>query len=296
MKRTQWMPRGAGYGLALLLLVSLVAAGASGCTVWRMRQAALLASQSEPFEQQGGAAFAPAGRLLVVGDSTAVGTGASSAQSSVAGLIGRDHPGLSVTNLARDGARFVDIAAQLRGTERYDVVLVLGGGNDVIRLTSHERMVDGVRRTLAAAGQKASVVIFMPSGNVGNAPFFFPPWSWLMTRRSRDLHDIARRQAAHTGAIYVNAFAARQVDPFAQEPKRFNAADGLHPSDAGYALWYEALNRQAKLGERLKSLGSGPQAIRASGPVASRVSAGFDDPVPAAPAMDRAAEIVRPPA
>lgn len=293
MKRTQWMPRGTRYGLALVLLVSVVAAGASGCTVWRMRQAAVLASQSEPFEQQGGSpdALGPplaGGRLLVVGDSTAVGTGASSAQSSVAGLIGRDHPGLSVTNLARDGARFVDIAAQLQGAERFDVVLVLGGGNDVIRLTSHERMVDGVRRTLRTAGQKAPVVIFMPSGNVGNAPFFFPPWSWLMTRRSRDLHAIAKTEAARTGAIYVDGFAERQVDPFAQEPKRFNAADGLHPSDAGYALWYEALNRQAKLGERLKSLGSGPPA--------SRVSAGFVFPVPAAPMMDRAAEFLRPPA
>lgn len=257
MKKTQWMPRGVGYGLALVLLVSVVAAGASGCTVWRMRQAVVLASQSEPFEQQGGAPFAAAGRLLVVGDSTAVGTGASSPLSSVAGLIGRDHPGLSVTNRARDGARLADIAEQLTGAERFDVVLVLGGGNDVIRLTRHDGLRDGLRRTLAAAGHMAPVVIYMPSGNVGNAPFFFSPVSWLMTRRSLDLHAIARTETAQSGAIYVNVFAERQADPFAQNPQRFHAADGLHPSDAGYVLWYEALNRQAKLGERLKSLASG---------------------------------------
>lgn len=283
-----------GYGLAVVLVVSVATLSVSGCTVWRMRQAAVLASQSEPFEQQGGVSDTPnaplvaAARLLVVGDSTAVGTGATSPQSSVAGLIGRDHSGLGVTNRARDGARLFDIAAQLQGAEQFDVVLVLGGGNDVIRLTSHERMVDGVRRILTAAGQKAPVVIFMPSGNVGNAPFFFPPWSWLMTRRSRDLHEVARTEAAQTGAIYVNVFAERQADPFAQEPQRFHAADGLHPSDAGYALWYEALNRQAKLGERLKTLASVPQA--------SRVSAALNYPVPGAAAMDWAAAIHLPPA
>lgn len=254
------------YGVGLVLLVSLVVAGASGCTVWRMRQAATLAAQSEPFEQRG--AETPgqgAGRLLIVGDSTAVGTGATSPETSVAGLIGRDHPSLRVVNRARDGARFADIARQLQGEAavsdgRFDVVLVLGGGNDVIRLTGQERMASDVTQTLMAARGLAPVVLVLPSGNVGNAPFFFPPWSWLMTQRSRDLHAIARTAAAQTGATYVNVFAERKADPFAQQPKRFHAADGLHPSDAGYALWYAELNRQANLAERLKALPAQGQA------------------------------------
>lgn len=248
------------YGVSLVLLVSLVVAGASGCTVWRLRQAATLAAQSEPFEQRG--AETPgqgSGRLLVVGDSTAVGTGASSPEASVAGLIGRDHPELRVVNRARDGARFADIARQLQdarasGDNRFDVVLVLGGGNDVIRLTGQTRMADDVMQTLTAARRLAPVVVVLPSGNVGNAPFFFAPWSWLMTQRSRDLHAMVRTAAAQTGATYVNVFAERAADPFAQQPKLFHAADGLHPSDAGYALWYAELNRQARLAERLKGL------------------------------------------
>lgn len=248
------------YGLGLVLLVSLVVAGASGCTVWRIRQAATLAAKSEPFEQRG--ADTPeqgAGRLLIVGDSTAVGTGASSPEASVAGLIGRDHPGLRVVNRARDGARFADIARQLQGEEalgdnRFDLVLVLGGGNDVIRLTRQKHMTRDVTQSLTAASRLAPVVLVLPSGNVGNAPFFFPPWSWLMTQRSRDLHAIARTAAVQTGATYVNVFAERESDPFAQQPHRFHVADGLHPSDAGYALWYAELNRQANLAERLKAL------------------------------------------
>ncbi len=245
------------FGVGVVLLVSAVVASAAGCTVWRLQQAALLAAQSEPFEQQGAEPSAGrAGRLLIVGDSTAVGTGASSPLASVAGLIGRDHPSLEVVNRARDGARFAEMARQLEseGPAEFDVILVLGGGNDVIRLTSHARMARDVRQALLAARRLAPVVLVMPMGNVGNAPFFWTPWSWLMTRRSRDLHALVRTEAGRTGALYVNVFAERASDPFAQAPERFHAADGLHPSDAGYALWYAELNRQASLDARLKAL------------------------------------------
>lgn len=267
----------AGFGWALVVLAGAVVLIASGCTVWRMQEAAALAALSEPYEQSGAGFDASAGRLLIVGDSTAVGTGASSPRASVAGLIGRDFPGLSITNRARDGARFVNIAQQLRGADTFDVVLVLGGGNDVIRMTRHEHMVEGVRSILAAAREKAPVVIFMPPGNVGNAPFFFPPWSWLMTRRSRELHAVARAESAHSGAMYVSSFAERSADPFAQEPRRFNAADGLHPSDAGYALWYAAINQQAGLGARLRALqraSTGVMRVRSVEPSVQRGMAG----------------------
>lgn len=248
------LPFGLLYGVGLVLLVSLIAAGASGCTVWRVRQAAKLAAQSEPFEQRGAVQRSGGGRLLIVGDSTAVGTGATSPQASVAGLIGRDFPGLGVVNRAQDGARFAEIAGQLQGSDSFDAVLILGGGNDVIRLTGKDRMTEEVTQTLGAASRLAPMVVILPSGNVGNAPFFFPPWSWLMTKRSRDLHAITRTAAAQTGALYVNVFAERAADPFAQQPKLYHAADGLHPSDAGYALWYAELNRQAGLAERLRAL------------------------------------------
>ncbi len=244
------------FGVGLALLVGVAVVSAAVCTAWRLRQTALLTTQSEPFEQHGLARAHGGGKLLVIGDSTAVGTGASSPQASVAGLIGRNHPGLEVVNRAADGARFADMARQLQGAglAEFDVILVMGGGNDVIRLTSHAHLVRDMQQTLQAASRLAPVVLVMPMGNVGNAPFFWAPWTWLMTRRSRELHALVRTEAAQTGALYVNVFAERASDPFAQAPERFQAADGLHPSDAGYALWYAELNRQAGLDARLKGL------------------------------------------
>lgn len=211
----------------------------------RLATAAELARASQPNRQ------APAGptlRLLVAGDSTAVGTGASEPGRSLAGLIGRDHPRLRIDNLARDGATLADLPAQLGAAPgvRYDLVLVQAGGNDVMRLRDLDAARGELDRVLALAHALAPQVILMPAGNVGNAPFFVPPLSWWMTARSRTLHRHAREAAARHGTVYVDLFRARADDPFVQRPG-LHAADGLHPSDAGYAVWRQALARQADL-------------------------------------------------
>lgn len=234
--------------IAAALVVSI-----SGCAVWRIKQAAELARLSEPFQASPGLA---SGSLLVVGDSTAVGTGASSPGNSLPGLLARDHPTLKVVNRAKDGARFADTVRQLEalGDQRFDVILVLGGGNDVIRFTADEELEESIAGTAALARTHARFVILMPSGNVGNAPFFFAPLSWLMTERSRSLHRMVRQAAADNSALYVNLFKEKAEDPFALRPHELHAKDGLHPNDAGYQLWYRELNAQAGLAEKLSSL------------------------------------------
>ena len=235
------------------LLAVTVVLGTAGCTAWRIKHAVELARQSEPFE------VSPTGAsvtLLVVGDSTAVGTGASAPAQSVAGLIARDHPYLKVVNRARDGARFEDIARQLSGLagQRFDAILVLGGGNDVIRMTPPAPLEQNITRVVALARAQAELVVLMPSGNVGSAPFFFPPWSWLMTQRSKALHSLVGEITGANQALYVNLYKEKSDDPFAQRPEELNSKDGLHPSDAGYLIWYAELNRQADFATRLAAL------------------------------------------
>ena len=90
----------------------------------------------------------------------------------------------------------------------------------------------------------------MPAGNVGNAPFFIAPASWYMTSRARTLHALVRESAQRHGAVYINLFKEAANDPFAQQPG-LHAVDGLHPSDAGYRLWFDELMAQAGLAEVL---------------------------------------------
>jgi lysophospholipase L1-like esterase len=221
----------------------------TGCAAWRIGQAADLARQSTPYQQSPADA---ALSLLIVGDSTGVGTGASVPANSLAGLLGSAYPRLRIDNRARDGATFADVVRQFDGTQRYDLVLVQAGGNDVIRLRSDDDVRADIDRVTALARERAGRVVLMPAGNVGNAPFFFPPASWLMTDRARRMHGFVRESTARHGALYVSLFKDKADDPFVQTPG-LHAVDGLHPSDAGYRVWRDELLAQSGWAEVLNS-------------------------------------------
>jgi len=231
-----------------LATIAAMAAGAllaTACAPWRIWTVAELARGARPFTAH---PAQPDKRLLVVGDSTAVGTGASTPAQSLPGLIGQQHPRWRIDNLAANGARFADVAAQLeRADGGYDMVLVLAGGNDVIRFTPADTLRAELQRTMSLALQKGRRVVLMPCGDVGHAPFFAPPLSWVMSRRSKRLHALAQEAAADHGAHYVRLLRPRDQDPFVSRRDTLNAADGLHPSSAGYQEWYRALAAQGGL-------------------------------------------------
>ena len=238
-----------------MLAAAVVAAGvaATGCTVWRLGEARSLARASEPYEQR---PANPALAMLVVGDSTAVGTGATTAANSVAGLLGQAHPRLFIANRSRDGARLAEIPVQIAAAQAppttgaaWDVVLVSAGGNDVIRGTGPAQLETDFDLALAAARARlrpGGLLVLLPPGNVGNAPFFLQPVAGVMTQRSRVLHAAARAAAQRQDAVYVNLYAESEADPFVRD-RGLNAGDGLHPSDAGYRLWHAVLLEQAGL-------------------------------------------------
>ena len=243
----------------LLPVVTLLAAGsllAASCrTAWRLQRSAALARHSVPIQQR---PSHPSVRMLIVGDSTGVGTGASSPEHSLAGWLAQMQPDLWLENRACDGAGFRDLPAQLDAgladAPRFDLVLIQAGANDVIRFRGLRDLRRDIERVLQRAGDLAPQVIVMPAGNVGNAPLFFAPLSWLMSWRARILHREIRSAAARHRAVYVNLFRSRSRDPFVQRP-HLMSGDGLHPSDAGYAAWFGELMAQAPpLAQRLKTI------------------------------------------
>jgi lysophospholipase L1-like esterase len=234
--KNAWILIGVAAAAALLVL--------GGCAASRISTAAQLARDSEPFQHNPPNATL---RLLIVGDSTGVGTGASAPQNSLAGLLAQAFPRLAIDNLAQDGATFEGVVKQLqRDTVRYDAVLIQAGGNDVIRLRGDNAMRADIERAIALAAGRADIVLVMPAGNVGNAPFFFPPVSSLMSTRAARLHGHVKAAAQQHGAAYINLFKDAANDPFANNPG-LHAADGLHPSDAGYRVWFDEIMRQAGL-------------------------------------------------
>jgi len=162
--------------------------------VWRwtqlvqyMRIGEVLADDAVPFERQ---AMVHAPAMLVVGDSTAVGTGATTPEASIAGRFGAAFPNISIVNRAANGARTLDVIMQLAavGAGRYDLVLVQVGGNDVLRRTPLRALAPQVDALLGLARKLSSNVIVTTIPNLGLLPMFFPPVSWWVSRRSRHVN------------------------------------------------------------------------------------------------------------
>ena len=188
-------------------------------------------------------------RVLVVGDSTGVGTGAASAQDSIAGLLAREFPDVAVNNRARNGAKAADAVQQLTSLPpgRFDVVLVHVGGNDILRTTPLPQLEQDITAALRAARERSDTVIFMSCPNLGLCPVFFPPFSWLMTMRTRQARELFIRVSRAVGVHYVDLFREKADDVFSRDPRRYFAEDRLHPTSESYRAGYEVLRRETPL-------------------------------------------------
>jgi lysophospholipase L1-like esterase len=208
-------------------------------------------------------------RVLVVGDSTGVGTGATRPEDSLAGLLARDHPEATVVNRARNGARTTDAIRQLEAEHgrRYDLILVHVGGNDILKRTPLATLPPLVDTLIEIARKMSEHVVVTTTPNVGLAPAFSPPLSWWLTRRSRQVRDLFARAAERHGAHYVNFFHARAACPFSRESRRYFARDGVHPTTDCYALVYATLRAASPIAKALKAAAPQPQP----GPAAGRM-------------------------
>lgn len=237
--------------LGLVLLVALVAAYDAFVIVRALIRGSDVAARSEPYSND-----LPRGHpaLLVVGDSTAVGTGAKAPEESIAGRIAADFTALHVDNAGVNGALTSAVSGQLRSAPlpRYDMVLVQVGGNDALRLTSARTLRVDVDAALTAASRLSAHVAVMSTGNLGLAPALPWPVDLLFAWRARVVRDVFSEAAQRHGARYVDLFIAPGAEnPFREDPGRYHAVDGLHPSAAGYGLWYEKLRAQLPLAEWL---------------------------------------------
>jgi lysophospholipase L1-like esterase len=197
--------------------------------------------------------------LLVVGDSTAVGTGATSPADSIAGRIAADFSPMRVDNLAANGALTAAVNEQLRSAplDRYDMVLIQVGGNDALRFTSIAALEASITEAVSLASDLGDRVAVMSTGDLGAAPALPWPLSRVFSWRSQRVREVFRRAAEKHKAHYVDLFVDEgRENPFVLEPEVYHARDGLHPSSAGYGAWYGMLREQLPLAVWLGSAAS----------------------------------------
>ena len=247
--------RGAQLARRVAQALPLAAAAAAGWQAWRLRaavgRAREIAADARPYEAHPPRALA---RVLVVGDSTAVGVGAGCAEDSLPGLLACEFPGVQVVNVAVTGARLADAVAQAdavaaRG-ERFDLALLLVGGNDVFRHTAPRAMREQSRALLARLASLAHRTVWLGSANIGGAPVFAPPLSWWFAWRTRRAAALFAREARRAGALFIDFAGERCGEVFARDTDTWFAADGVHPSAASYRHCFEVLKQRAALAER----------------------------------------------
>jgi lysophospholipase L1-like esterase len=198
----------------------------------------MIADQAIAYEQH---PTSPTARILVIGDSTTVGTGATTPQDSTAGLLGHDFPTADIMNQGVNGARVADLTTRFAefSDDEFDLVLVQIGGNDIVRFTNYQQLEKDLHTVLAEAQRVGKQVVLLHCGDFGTARLLPVGTRWLITHRTKQLRAIYLRLAPQYEVRYVDLLRPRDRDPFANDPATYYAADQFHPSSTGYADWYE---------------------------------------------------------
>jgi lysophospholipase L1-like esterase len=186
---------------------------------------------------------APGRRLVVLGESTAAGTGAPTYETGMAGHLARelaaDGQQVAWRSLGRNGARARlvtrDLVPRLADSGAPTHVVVLIGINDLQRSWpgAWDRDVAELLHAVIRACPGARVVV---SGlpDITAIPAVPAPLRRVLARRAQRFGRATGRAATASGAVYV------PVDHLTLGPGDFSA-DGLHPGPDGYARWAKHL-------------------------------------------------------
>lgn len=177
--------------------------------------------------------------MLVLGDSTAVGVGSDS-KDTVAGRMSAAL-NTSVENYAVSGAKTRDVLDQISSAQkqRYDIVLIQVGANDIIRFSTIGRLKRDISSVLDEASTLSDHVVLITAGKVGKAPFFPKALGWVWTMRANTVRTHFMTAAQQENAAYVDLYSAK--DNFNSDPDRYYAPDGLHLTADGYEFWYQEM-------------------------------------------------------
>jgi len=178
-------------------------------------------------------------RYLALGDSYTIGTGASSDEhawpSIIAGRLGAE-----LTNPAVNGFTTLDlIRNELPLFERLkpDLVTVLIGVNDLVQGRGPDEYRDSLRTIYAAIESARVVAISIPTWSYVPAAAEFGGAD-RVDRLTGIFNEVAREESAARGFRWVDIGPA-SISGIGT--RGWIASDQLHPGDAQYAVWAEAI-------------------------------------------------------
>lgn len=184
-------------------------------------------------------------RILIAGDSSAVGVGASDPAFSTAGRFGALYPHAEIVNIGVNGLRLAGLDAKLdnlpAGT--FDLVVLQIGANDITHRTPSDAVERDLRSVLAKAKKLSEKVLVLHTGDLGRAPIWPPLIGAYISANVRRIRDIYLRVVPLMGALYVDLYGARIDDIFATDLYRYYAEDLFHLSGDGYGVWFDEIKK-----------------------------------------------------
>jgi lysophospholipase L1-like esterase len=232
MQHIRTHPKRTLFGLLAVLIVILV----TMTDTFRFMKTLFLIARVTPYEQVG----TGAGTIQFLGDSTGYGTGASQGKYSIAGRVGADYPTYTIKNQSVNGRT---IEGLLEDTEhfsgQYDLIVLQIGGNDILQKRDTNTVLADLETLLVRLAPQTKEIIMFTSGNIGTTQMFTGSQAKeydALTRTYRSRIILLAQQTPHF--TYVDLFDEPENDPFAKNPEMYTSIDRLHPSNKGYALWY----------------------------------------------------------
>lgn len=184
-----------------------------------------------------------AARLLAIGESTIAGLGAKTHETAFSGQFAKQlgrriGKGVRWKAIGRNGVtaeRTIRELVPAIPDENFDYILVGLGGNDVMKLSSPRKWRRDMKRLLDVLRRHSpNAVIFLSNCPVIRlSPAIPQPINFILWQLSK-LHDANIRELA---AQSERVFYYRQPESV---PANF-FADGIHPSELGYAEWSRAM-------------------------------------------------------
>lgn len=185
-------------------------------------------------------------KILVLGDSTAVGTGSEKSSETTAGRMAELFPQADVKTIVENGLKLEGLLQKMEAinpNEKYSIILVQIGANDIMKLTSMKDIESRIDTVVDRLSKQTDKLIFMHSGDIGGSTFFPIYLRPILTSRSNHVRDIYMKTAEKYNAFYVDIIGSNISEIIDKNPTEYYANDLLHLSGAGYGLWFDEIRK-----------------------------------------------------
>lgn len=237
----------------VLLIVLVLLVGYIAVTAWRfygnIKAGGKLSKEALSFER-----ITPKAdkQVLFIGDSVAFGTGANDPGNSLAGLLAKDYPNVSIQNRAINGLKtggLLDMSNEIsKENNHYDLIIITIGGNDVIRMDNLVVSFANIIKITEKLSEISDHIAMYTTGNLGESnifPNFIKPIFYFRSKNLRN--KVASLASNNSKLTYVDLFEPKQIGLDNGAKENFEAEDKLHLNKVGYEFWYSQLRANLNL-------------------------------------------------